>query len=688
MRTGGLRLRWSWRDLRQRWVQVAAISLILALGTGVFAALGSTAVWRRASNDASFSITNLHDLKVRLSAGTTTAEGTLRQMAEALPSAALIRASEERLVWPTQYEVRTATGTVLVGGELVGAPQDALIDRTVLRGGAEPADAATGLLELGFARARHLPPSGSVTAGGDVRVTYSGTAMAPEYFYVVPPSGQLLAQGSHAAVFLALARAQEVAGRPGEVNDLVIDLTAAADRSEVKRELEAALERARLTGDVTTGEEEPAHRVLYEDIGNDQQIWNLVSVLILLGASFAAFNLISRIVDSQRREIGIGMALGVPPRQLAVRPLLVGFQVALLGVAGGVVVGMLVATAMRSLLDAALPLPIWRTPFQPGTFVLAVAIGLALPFLATAIPVWRAMRVEPVEAIRAGRGASARPGWARLGSKLRWPRRSLQQYPIRNLLRAPRRTLLTVLAVAAAITVLVGVFGMLDSFSRTVRQGDAELTRTAPNRISVQLQSFEPVDGPTMTAMRSTQAVGAVSPEVLVPAELRSAGHDPIAVSVEVIDLQGAPWSPAVRRGVPPGPASGILVSEKAARDLGVRPGDRVVLRHPTREGAGYRMIDTEISVAGTHHLPLRPLAYLDTSQAGLFGLEGLTNRAQVVPAAGHSPQDTQRALFVLPGVQPPPSRSERPGRRGTMRWPATRASCVSCSSPSWRSRS
>ena len=32
-------LRWSWRDLRARWLQVVAIALIIALGTGVFAGL-------------------------------------------------------------------------------------------------------------------------------------------------------------------------------------------------------------------------------------------------------------------------------------------------------------------------------------------------------------------------------------------------------------------------------------------------------------------------------------------------------------------------------------------------------------------------------------------------------------------------------------------------------------------------
>ena len=62
-------LRWAFRDLRQRWVQVVVIALIIAIGTGVYSALGSTATWRRQSNDASFALTGMYDLRVRSTEG-------------------------------------------------------------------------------------------------------------------------------------------------------------------------------------------------------------------------------------------------------------------------------------------------------------------------------------------------------------------------------------------------------------------------------------------------------------------------------------------------------------------------------------------------------------------------------------------------------------------------------------------
>ena len=62
-------LRWAWRDLRSRWLQVAAIALIIALGTGIFAGLGGQETWRIASMDLNYERLHLHDLRVSLTTG-------------------------------------------------------------------------------------------------------------------------------------------------------------------------------------------------------------------------------------------------------------------------------------------------------------------------------------------------------------------------------------------------------------------------------------------------------------------------------------------------------------------------------------------------------------------------------------------------------------------------------------------
>ena len=47
----------------------------------------------------------------------------------------------------------------------------------------------------------------------------------------------------------------------------------------------------------------------------------------------------------------------------------------------------------------------------------------------------------------------------------------------------------------------------------------------------------------------------------------------------------------------------------------------------------------------------MRPTAYMDVGGASLFGMDGLANRATVVPAAGADADALRRAMFDLPGV-------------------------------------
>ena len=116
---------------------------------------------------------------------------------------------------------------------------------------------------------------------------------------------------------------QQLAGAPGRVNNLVLTLRPRS-LPAVQRELQAALAAVRppVSATISTRAGIPSYRMLYDDIKGDAELWRAIAILLLAGTAFAALNLTTRVVEAQRREIGIGMALGVRPPLLAVRPLL------------------------------------------------------------------------------------------------------------------------------------------------------------------------------------------------------------------------------------------------------------------------------------------------------------------------------------------------------------------------------
>src|SRR5690606_41010000 len=115
-----LYLRWTWRDLRARWLQVIAIALIIALGTGVHAGLSSMADWRYTSYDASYALLNMYDLRVRLTEGSYVDAETLLDTLDDLPHAHWITAAEPRLILPTLVETGDPSDPILVPGRIIG----------------------------------------------------------------------------------------------------------------------------------------------------------------------------------------------------------------------------------------------------------------------------------------------------------------------------------------------------------------------------------------------------------------------------------------------------------------------------------------------------------------------------------------------------------------------------------------
>jgi putative ABC transport system permease protein len=655
-------LRWSWRDFRSHWIAVVAIALVLAIGAGVYAGLGSTAEWRRQSNDASFAALAMHDLRVTLSPGTFVEQNVLLGAIASIDGADSVSAAAERLVVDSQVDTGAIeeADSVLVPARLVGMTFGSArpVDDVWVRDGEAPSDDPTdprAVLEAKFADQRNLPTEGTLVVAGGRALSYSGLGVASEDFFYEGPQGTIFAAGELAIVYLPMAQAQDISGHDGMVNDAVLVLAGGADRDAVEGQLTNALSQLGMSATVSTRDDSDAVRVLYEDIDNDQRFWNALSALVLFAAALAAFNLINRIVESQRREIGIGMALGVARPQLAIRPMLIGVQVAVLGTIAGLGVGFLIGNAFATLLKSFLPLPEHRTPFQFDVYLKAAALGIVIPIVASALPVWRALRVEPIEAIRTGHLAAKSnrlTGWT---GRLRLPGSTMTQMPIRNVLRTPRRTVLTAVGVGAAITALVAVLGMLDSFGRTLDRGAAEFTKGDADRVVVQLDTFYPSDSPVITATAGADAVEHIDAGLRLPATALAAEPDGnLDLLIEFVDLGSARWTPTIEdgatRAVPGNP--GIALARKAADDLSAQVGDTITLRHPIRtEGGGFAIAETPMAVTAIHANPIRTFAFLDLGDAAQFGLQGLVNVVQAYPADGSTGADVQRAVFGLPGV-------------------------------------
>jgi putative ABC transport system permease protein len=653
-------MRWSWRDLKERWLQVMAVALIIALGTGIYAGLGASKPWRQNSYDQSYALLHMYDLRIKLTQGSYADVKTFLAAVHSIPHAAWIDVIEPRLLLPTLVDASTDHKTVLTPGVLIGVDvQDGgphvngIYSKTGR--GLTPDDAGqnVAVLDYSFAHYYHLPASGGITISGNTRLHYVGSGVSPEFFTVVDQNGNLALAGSYAPVFTSLQTAQAVSDHPNMANDFVVTVTPAADLNAIRPEIVSAVTAA-LPGSSVSLEsraDNPAYTGFYNDINNDQRTYTVLALLFLAGAAFGAFNLAGRMVEAQRRQIGIGMALGVPPRLIAIRPLLVGAQIAVLGGLFGVGVGFLLSRGFASIMRTFFPLPVWDTPFEVGIFLKAETLGIALPFVATAYPVWRAVRVMPVDAIKTGYLVEKGGGAFVLVSHLPIPGKSFTQMPFRNLLRSPRRSMLTTLGLGIAIATLVAGFGLFDTMSATSNKTKKEVLQNHPQRMIAYLDDFYPADSAEVTAITRSPLLSMTEPGLMLQGAMihRSTRLD---ASIELLDLNSPLWKPTLQTGSHHSDVPGILISQRAAQDLAVKVGDTITLEHPSLQGqSGFHAVQSEVQVIGIHGNPARSSVYMDIHQASALSMDNLINEVQMLPAAGVTPDSVQRAMLQQPGV-------------------------------------
>ncbi len=119
----------------------------------------------------------------------------------------------------------------------------------------------------------------------------------------------------------------------------------------------------------------------------------IFGALALLLAAIGIYGVMSYSVAQREREIGIRMALGAEAGQVRWLMSKHGLQLALMGLAGGLVGALVVTRALRSLLFG-----VGSTELGTLLSVSGILVGVAL--LAAYIPAARATRIDPGVVLR------------------------------------------------------------------------------------------------------------------------------------------------------------------------------------------------------------------------------------------------------------------------------------------------
>ncbi len=201
-------------------------------------------------------------------------------------------------------------------------------------------------------------------------------------------------------VLFAATEAQRLVAEPGRVDAIRVVATPGVTQGELARRVAEALPGLVevLTGAEITEEEQSA---LAEGLGFLSRFLLVFAGIALFVGAFIIHNTFSILVAQRAREMALYRAVGASRTQVLSSVVLEAVVVGLLASGLGLLLGIGVAGALKSLLGTiGLELPGGGVVLTGGTVVAALVTGVAVSLVAAVLPARRASKVAPVAAMR------------------------------------------------------------------------------------------------------------------------------------------------------------------------------------------------------------------------------------------------------------------------------------------------
>jgi putative ABC transport system permease protein len=202
--------------------------------------------------------------------------------------------------------------------------------------------------------------------------------------------------GGASYVFFETEEAQELVGEPGRFNAISAVAANGATERQVTDDVAAALADE---GDleVLSGTEitEESQSDLKSDLSFITNFFLAFAVIAVVVGSFVIYNSFSIIVAQRTREMALLRAIGASRKQVRRAIFIEAVVIGLLGSAAGFLLGLGLASGLKTLLDIDSGLAI-----LPTAVATAILCGLFVTLASALLPARRASKVPPVAAMR------------------------------------------------------------------------------------------------------------------------------------------------------------------------------------------------------------------------------------------------------------------------------------------------
>lgn len=435
------------------------------------------------------------------------------------------------------------------------------------------------LLLQGFANAHGLEPGDSLTAtmnGARHTFRIAGLAQAPEFLYSTAP-GELAPDDSRFAVLWmneeALAAAFDL---DGAFNEALVSLDRGASEPAVIDALDRLLDPYGVTGAYGL-EDQISNRFIHEEISGLRASSRSVPPVFMGVAAFLLYIVISRMIESERTQIGLLKAFGYTSAEIGAHYLKFILVISVGGALLGCGLGVMSGHALSGLYQKYYKFPFLIFRVDPSAFVTAIVVSVASASAGGFIVLRRIFALAPAAAMRPPAPADF-SGSARLVAALRRFLDQPSRMIVRRIARQPMRSFAASIGIAVGMGLSVAMLGVLGGFDKAV-----DLNFNVIDRSDANVSFIEPLGEKTIYELKRLDGIIEVEPFRSVPVVLRN-GVKSHRGALDGL-IQDAALNRAMRDETHQVYArkDGVVLSKPLAAKLDIGPGELVTV--DVREG-------------------------------------------------------------------------------------------------------
>ncbi len=501
------------------------------------------------------------------------------------------------------------------------------------------------LINQKFAEYNKLSKGGIIKAIIDKRIyelKIDGIVSSPEFIYAMKSADSLFsASENFGVIYIKETTAFELFGFNHCFNQLHIRFSAKADRQKIINRIERLL----VPYGFTTGVERKdqlSNNMIENELSELENMAVMFPVLFLSVAAMIIYNMLRRIINNQRTQIGVLKSFGYSNRRIIGHYMGYAALIGLAGASVGSLLGMYTGSILTAMYTKIYNIPVLKSAIYWEVFLIGPGISMIVCLIAGFNSACKILSIEPAQAMRSETPKAGRRIFLEQISFI-WNRLTFGwKMSLRNIFRSRQRAFLTLLGMAFTMMFFIISLYFLDAVDYLLKQHffvfqkqDYKVTFADPSSFYDALE------------LNRIKGVRKAEPVLEIPAQLINGWMKEDTMVVGLSRYNTFYRLTDSNHNTVTVPVKGILIAERLAEKLRVTKGETITLK--TYQG---RILKKDIKVAGTVKQYAGANCYMDLEELGGLLEEGRFANGALLGIENGMERIVRKEIFKIPGVE------------------------------------